>query len=67
MNLQVDPARFDRHGQTGIFVRATLNGKWGSYDIAELYKPSLLEWLRSGEGMAERVLVLLLDHEAEKE
>lgn len=49
MNLTVDPARVGKmHDITGIFVRAkNQDGSYGSYDIAELDKPSLKTWLMS--------------------
>ena len=51
--------------QTGIYVRATKNDKWGSYDIADLEKESLLAWLKSNGGdnsTAENVVGILLGH-----
>lgn len=51
---------------TGIYIRAIgLDGRWGSYDIAQLDKPSLTAWLRSGGGhneLAENTVALLLGH-----
>ena len=64
MNLAVDETRVDV-GETGIFVRALCKGKWGSHDIATLYKESLLKFLRSREGdnpWAEDVIGILLGH-----
>ncbi len=69
MELQVDPERLDIP-ETGIFVRAKLNDKWGSHDIAHLKPESLLVWLRSrgGENVwAENVVFLLLGHEPYKD
>jgi hypothetical protein len=55
--------RAERHGSTGIFVRArNQEGKWGSYDIAELERESLLAWLRKDIDLAERVVLALLEH-----
>lgn len=64
MELKVDSKRLKQF-ETGIFVRATLDGKWGSYDIADLEKESLLDWLRSRGGdnpWAEDVVGILLGH-----
>jgi hypothetical protein len=63
----VDPERVGL-GPTGIYVRAMLEGKWGSYDIAELDRDSLSRWLRSRGGsnqFAEHVVMLLLGHSPE--
>lgn len=63
MNLQIDPTR---NGDTGIYVRAQdINGKWGSFDICQLTKASLLEFLKSRGGdnpWAENVVGILLGH-----
>lgn len=63
MNLQTDPKR---NGDTGIYVRAQdINGKWDSFDISQLTKASLLEFLRSRGGdnpWAEDVVGILLGH-----
>jgi hypothetical protein len=40
MELKVDPERIGI-GETGVFIRAMKDDKWGSYDIAELDKQSL--------------------------
>jgi len=50
---------------TGIFVRAKLGDKWGSWDIAQLTKGSLLSWLKSRGGdnpYAEDVVGILLGY-----
>lgn len=50
MNLTVDPARIAaHHDTTSIYVRALnpVDNTYGSYDIAELDKASLKEWLLS--------------------
>lgn len=50
---------------TGIFVRAKVDDRWVSADIAVLTPESLLQWLRSGEGknlMAENTVGILLGH-----
>jgi hypothetical protein len=67
MELLIDPARHDAlHGITGIYVRAKdPDGRWGSFDIAELDRPSLDVWLRSRGGeneWAESVVAILLGH-----
>lgn len=62
--LKVEQGRLDQ--ATGIFVRATLEGRWGSYDIAELDRASLLTWLRSRGGAnpwAENVVLAMLGHD----
>lgn len=58
--------RSDFHGNTGIYVRAKCDGKWGSHDIAELSGDSLLSWLRADGGCnprAENTLLTLFNHE----
>lgn len=63
-DLTVDPAR-TWLTETGIYVRATLRGKWGSYDIVSLDRHSLFAWLRSRDGqnyLAENVVGILLGH-----
>jgi hypothetical protein len=63
--LKVDPKRYRKFGETGIFIRATLEGKWKSVDIADLDKESLLAWLKSRDGnnkYAEDVVGILLGH-----
>jgi hypothetical protein len=65
VNLIVDPKRAELHGSSGIYVRATLDGKWGNFDIAELDKSSLLHWLRSRGGdnpWAEDTVGIILGH-----
>lgn len=71
MELEVDPDRGHvvnaslGDNVSGIFCRAKLDGKWGSYDIAFLDKPSLLGFLRSRDGdnhWAEDVVGILLGH-----
>jgi len=60
------PNRREYDGNTGIFVRAKCEGKWGSHDIAELSADSLLNWLRSDGGcnaLAENTLLALFNHE----
>jgi hypothetical protein len=62
--LHVDPARIDMTN-TGFFVRAIHDGKWGSHDISALTRQSLLDWLRSRGGeneWAEDVVLGLLGH-----
>lgn len=64
--LTVDPDRVENnHSYSGIFIRATHDGRWGSYDIAELDRASLLRFLRSRGGhneWAEGVVLGLLGH-----
>ena len=65
-DLRVDDEReHEQHGATNIFVRAKFEDAWGSYDIAELDRLSLLRWLRSrgGENLwAENTVLSLLGH-----
>ncbi len=51
--------------ETGIFIRAQVNGKWDTYDIGDkqLTDAQVLAWLRSRGGKntwAERVVMTLL-------
>ncbi len=51
---------------TGIFIRAEVNGKYDSYDIADkaITDRQLLDWLRSRGGkneFAERCVMILLN------
>ena len=43
--LKADPERVGMVSVTGIYVRASLNGDWGSYDLVQLDRASLLAWL----------------------
>lgn len=47
LELQVDPERTGKksRGETGFFFRATLNGKWGSHDLLELKRESVIALL----------------------
>ena len=49
MKLTVDPFRVNQYADaTGVYVRAKDElGKYSSYDIAQLDKASLKEWLLS--------------------
>jgi hypothetical protein len=62
----VDPARKDDgDGVTGIYVRAKLDDKWGSYDIATLDRTSLCAFLRARGGKnewAENTVLAMLGH-----
>ena len=54
--------------ETGIFIRAEIEGKWESVDIGDERIPDkeILLWLRSRGGVnvwAENVALLLLDRE----
>lgn len=65
MNYEVDKNRYGKYN-TGIYVRATLNGRWGSYDVGDLSASSLFDWLRSRGGKnewAENVVSILLNHD----
>lgn len=61
-DLRVDPRRLDGP-ETGIFIRAKKGERWGSYDLAALDRDSVMRWLEQDEGMARRVVLLLLGHE----
>lgn len=63
--MKVLKERRQFHGATGIYVRAQCDGKWDSFDIAELDKASLLEFLKSRGGdnaWAEDTVGILLNH-----
>ena len=46
--LQIDENRIQHDGVTGIYIRAQgPDGKWDSYDIAQLDRDSLAEFARS--------------------
>lgn len=66
--LKVAPERASMQyaGSTGIYVRAMLGvGTWGTYDIAQLDKASLLAFLRQRGGdnpWAEDTVGILLGH-----
>jgi hypothetical protein len=67
--LRTDPAREGEpaHSVTGIYVRAQdSGGHWGSFDIAELTRESLLAWLSEvrpdGHNNAVYVVLALLEH-----
>lgn len=67
MTLKIDPSRKGEK-LTGIYVRAEVDGKFAAYDIYELDKTSLIEWLRSREGKnawMESVVLHLLYHDSE--
>ena len=67
-DLRVDSDRGsinrDLHGATGIFVRAVgLDGKYGSFDIAQLDRPSLLRWVKEHDRLwLENLVLILLGH-----
>jgi hypothetical protein len=59
--LRTDPARERAKWHTGLYVRAkNSNGNWGDYDISQLTRNSLLEWLRAEPGRAESVVLLMV-------
>jgi len=68
MNLKTAPDREndDMHGLTGIFVRAIgKDGKWGTFDMAELDSDSLTAWLKRDGGsntLAENCVRIMLGH-----
>lgn len=64
-----DPDRADRHGLTGIYVRAIPLGMgrfvWVNADIAELTAESLLQWLHEDgqcNPLAENCIGIMLGH-----
>ena len=64
MNLIIDKNRKDYAG-TGIFIRAKDGENFGTFDISELTKESLLLWLKSRGGdnnIAEDTVGILLGH-----
>jgi len=66
--LKTDPERMHLDDRTGIFVRAIVDGRPASVDIACLDKASLHDWLRSRGGQnewAENVVLQLLGHNGE--
>lgn len=65
MNLNVDPTRYRVVPETGIYVRAMLHGSWGSHDIAELDRASLVLWLESVPNLALNTVLILLGHARE--
>lgn len=68
MDLKTAPSRENEnmHGLTGIFVRAIgQDGKWGTFDMAELDCDSLTAWLKRGGGsnlLAENCVRIMLGH-----
>jgi len=62
-DLMVDPERAAGWPQTGIYVRARRAEKWGSHDIGELDRASLVQWLGYNRELAINVVCILLGHE----
>lgn len=65
MELHCDPMREDRYkNATGIYVRArSIREGWGSFDIAQLDRDSVVVWARSrgpASPWAVNVILLLL-------
>lgn len=61
--MKIDPKRIGQWGESGIFVRAQdPDGKWGSFDLVELDKESLLQFLNLKPSMAINVVGILLGH-----
>lgn len=65
-DLRVDKNRAGLVPETGIYVRAIgLDSRWGTYDMAELDKESLAEFVRSRGDVpdfAVGIIEILLDH-----
>jgi len=62
--LVIDEQRLDM-GSTEIYIRVKHDGSWGTFDIYELEKESLLLWLQSRGGnnpWAEDTVGILLGH-----
>lgn len=68
MDLKTAPTRENdnMHGLTGIFVRAIgQDGRWGTFDMAELDSDSLTAWLKRDGGsnlLAENCVRIMLGH-----
>ena len=68
MDIKTAPSRENEnmHGLTGIFVRAIgQDGRWGTFDIAELDSDSLTAWLKRDGGsnpLAENCVRIMLGH-----
>ena len=62
--MRIDPNREWHMPGTGIYTRARgSDGQFGSFDIVNLDKESLMEWMKSKEPEFLRNLVaMLLDH-----
>lgn len=66
--LTVDPARADRGNEpefivsTGLLMHADLNGEDGVYDLTQLDRASLIEWLTWSPNRALNVVLALLGH-----
>lgn len=69
MEYKVDPKRLTAipHTKTGIYIRSTLEGKWGAHDLMHLDRDSVLEWLRDAahteSSRAEETVLVLLGHD----
>jgi len=63
-DYKVDPKRL-KLPETGIYIRATHEGKWGSHDLAHLDRASLIRWLERDPDLAERTVLALLRHTEE--
>lgn len=66
LRTAADRQNAQMHGATGIFLRAIgQDGRWGSYDMAELDAESLTAWLKRDGGdnaLAENCVRILLGH-----
>ncbi len=60
--LEADQARMGMP-TCGIPVRAKVGDRWEAVDIVHLKRESLLEWLRSREGLAESTLLAIFGHQ----
>jgi hypothetical protein len=60
-DLKADPARLD-YPETGIFIRAKQDGRWGAVDLSHLDRESVIAWLNRDEGVAQNVVLILLGH-----
>lgn len=65
IELKTDPQReLNNADATGIYIRAKgTGGRWSSFDIAQLDRVSVLEWLRSHRiEYVHNVVLALLNH-----
>lgn len=70
--LEVDEERLKKWPEdqpwTGIYIRAKCGEKWGSYDLLQLSRASVLAWLtmqaeRGGDRFLKSTILALLGHE----
>lgn len=59
--MQADPQRLHL-AETGIYIRAKINGKWSAVDLAHLDRESAKDWLESNNERSHAVALILLGH-----